>query len=103
MDEKIMPDIHNFHLDKTVNLSHILTTITILFAALLAFFSMSERLAILESQFEEMNGRVIQILEAQHKVDLTQDSSLIMFRTEMREDSREIQAKLDRLIETLIR
>jgi len=97
-----MPDYRNFHLDKTINLSHILTTATILFAALLAFTSMSERLGILEAQFKEINNRVIQILEAQHNVDMAQDASITVLRREMREDAAQIQAKLDRLIASLI-
>lgn len=93
---------NNMHVDKTINISHMLTTVAMVIGAFLAFFNMSERLAVLENHFEEINNRVVQLLQAQQRVDISQDSSLIQFRTEMREDSRQINAKLDRLIESLI-
>lgn len=92
----------DWHLSKTVSLSHILSTVALLLGAVAGYVSFSNRLAVLESQFLELNVRVVRVLESQARVDSSQDAALHQFRAEMREDVREIQSKLDRLIEAQI-
>lgn len=91
----------DWHLDKGISISHLLTTIGLVVGAVWAFADLSTRLAVLENQFTQINQRVIAILEGQRLTDSAQDIELQQFRVEMRQDVRDIQQKLDRLIETI--
>lgn len=84
-----------WHLEKTVSLSHIFTTIGLIAAAVSAYYGVTSRLSILED-------RLLNMVEHQHEVDQAQDDSVQRFREEMRADTAEIQNKLDIVLSHLI-
>lgn len=90
-----------WHLEKGVSLSHIIATGTLLIAGVAAFYGLQERISILEREFVNLSERVVRVLEAQQRVDDAQDRDLVSFRNEVRTDIRQINDKLDRLIEGL--
>lgn len=78
----------NWHLEKTVSISHIFTTI----AAISAIF-------ILGSKFDTRLALSEQAFVTQHSIDARQDSDALASREIVRQQLRDINAKLDRLIE----
>ena len=84
-----------WHVDKSVSVGHLLTTVLIIASAVAAFYSLSSRLDIVES-------RIILLLENQVNIDLRQDDTLEVFRDNMQETTSEINSKLDIVLETLL-
>lgn len=78
-----------WHLDKKVNVSHIIATL-MLAGAIFAWGSkMEQRVAIVEATAQR-----------QAQVDQSQDQEFRRYVVEMREDIRELSRKIDKLIET---
>lgn len=90
-------DRREWHLEKTVSIGHILTTLVIMVGAFGAWNSMSERLSVLETQYVNLSERVVNLLERQANTDARQDESIQQFRGEIRQDIRGINEKLDRI------
>lgn len=88
-----------WHLGRTVNIATILSASMLAVTVILSWGTQDARISSLEKQQVEINARIVEVLENQDKVDFAQDASLREFRGEMRSDVKEIQAKLDRLIE----
>jgi len=88
----------NWHLERTVSVSHILSTLFLFGALVSAYSTMSSRLAILESQQINFNERIVAILENQRTTDVRQDSEINETKRLIREDVREISTKIDQLI-----
>ena len=99
----VMVDRERWHLEKSVSVGHLLTTLSMVFVIIGIWYSLAERVTTLEVQFTDLSMRVVALLEGQAVTDLRQDTSLTAFRTEMREDAREIQTKLDRVLELSLR
>lgn len=78
----------NWHLEKTVSISHILTTIAALSTVL-----------VMGSKFDTRLSLVEQLVSSQRSVDSRQDSEASASREIVRQQLRDINAKLDRLIE----
>lgn len=78
--------------DGTINLGHILTFIGFLGSGAVAWNAMDKRVVVLEE------ARVVQAL-----TDRRQDEDRVEMRKQSKEDSKEINAKLDRLIERGLR
>jgi hypothetical protein len=74
--------------DKTINLGHLLTTISALAAAIVVGSTFHTRLAIVEQQ-----------LIVQKVIDDNLKEDALRFKQDMRSDLREILGKLDRLNE----
>lgn len=91
------------HLDRVISIGNIGTLITTLFLVAGSYYGVQSRMAILENQMTEVNRRIVDVLEAQTGRDALQDADLTRFRSEMREDSKNIEAKLDRLLEAVLR
>ncbi len=84
-------DYHQWHLDKTVSIGHIISTVAIALSVFSWALVMDKRI--------EKNAQSIEFLAQNHerleqRVDAT--------RNEIRQDLRAINAKLDRLIEQRI-
>jgi hypothetical protein len=92
----------DWHLDRGVSLSHISATVLLVMGGVSAYFGVTERLSVLENQFVDLSDRVIRLLESQRRIDDDQDQDLAEFRSEIRTEMREINAKLDRLIENVV-
>ena len=84
-----------WHLEKTISISHIITTIGLIAAALSAYYSLSGRVVIVEE-------RILSLLENQARIDQAQDESLENFRGQMRDSTMEINNKLDIVIQELL-
>jgi ABC-type transporter Mla maintaining outer membrane lipid asymmetry ATPase subunit MlaF len=84
-----------WHLDKSVSLGHILTTIVLVASAVTAFTSLSERMSIVED-------KIITILENQTKIDRSQDQNLAEFKVDMRNRQVDINNKLETILNHLL-
>lgn len=87
----------HWHLEKSVSLTHILSTAGLLMAMVGGYANMTSRMAVIESQQAQFNRQVVQILEAQSRIDARQDSDIAELKKIIREDYREILHKLDNL------
>ena len=88
----------HWHLEKSVSLSHIISTITLFLMLAGGYATMAERLAVLESQQQESTQRILNLMEYQRITDTRQDSQVSEVRRQTREDLQIINAKLDELI-----
>jgi ABC-type transporter Mla maintaining outer membrane lipid asymmetry ATPase subunit MlaF len=84
-----------WHLDKSLSVGHLLTTIMLVASALAAFYSLSERMAVVED-------KIITILENQTKIDINQDQNLAEFRVDMRNRQVAIDTKLENILNYLL-
>jgi len=85
----------DWHLDKSVSVGHILTTITLVAMAVGAFYSLSTRLAVVED-------KILIILDNQTRIDSAQDATLIQFRSDMRDMTIDLNSKLDTIMTHLL-
>lgn len=90
-----MSDRERWHLEKTISISHIITTIGLIAAALSAYYSLSGRVVIVEE-------RILSLLENQARIDQAQDENLQNFRGQMRDSTIEINNKLDLVLQELL-
>lgn len=79
----------SWHLDKKVNISHILATLTLAAAIFTWGSKIEQRVALVESSTAR-----------QAQVDQAQDREFRRYVVEMREDVREMSRKIDKLIES---
>ena len=93
-----MQEAKPWHLEKTVSLGHIVTTIALLMTLITGYVSISERIAVLENQQATFNERIIAILDGQRFTDTRQDGELLEIKRQTREDLRDISRKLDALM-----
>jgi hypothetical protein len=90
--------LHKLHINPTVGVGHILTTLALLATIIGGYQSFSERLAVLESSQQFSQERILTILETQKNTDIRQDAEILEIKRQMREDYRDINNKLDQLI-----
>lgn len=88
----------NWHLEKSVSLSHILSSLAMFFMLVGGYVSMSERLAVLENQQAGLNQRIVDLLGTQKATDIRQDAEMLELKRLTREDLKVISAKLDQLM-----
>ena len=81
--------------DKSISVSNLLTTMGMIAGAIAAYYSLSERVTLVERE-------ILSLVHYQLEIDEAQDESLQRFREAVREDTQQIQDKLDRLIERMI-
>lgn len=90
---------NGWHVSKTVNIGHLVTTGVAIIGGFAYLHTQVSRIDVLEIQQQQINDRIVRVLEQQERYDGIQDNSLLEFRGEMREAVRDITIKLDRLIE----
>lgn len=97
-----MPDDtrRHWHLEKSVSVGHILTTLVLLMTLAGGYTTISERIAVLESQQASFNERTISMLENQRHTDARQDADIVEIKRQIREDYREILQRLDSISRT---
>lgn len=78
----------NWHLEKSISVTHIFSTIAAIAVIVVLGSKFDTRLTVLEGSEQSIK-----------EVNLKQDVELSNFRKDVREDLREISIKLDRLIE----
>lgn len=97
-----MPEQHQppreWHLEKGVSLSHLISTVGIFLMLIGGWVSMSERLAVLESQQATFNTRIVEVMGDQRRTDVRQDAEMLEIKRLTREDLKIINAKLDQLV-----
>lgn len=86
------PDDSAWHLDKKVNVSHILATLTLASAIFMWGSKIEQRIALVEASAVR-----------QQAIDQAQDQEFRRYVVEMREDVREMSRKIDKLIEARAR
>lgn len=89
-----------WHLEKGVSLSHIISTVGIFLLLTGGWVTMSERLAVLESQQATFNTRLLEVLGDQRRTDVRQDVEMLEIKRLTREDLKAISSKLDQLMLT---
>lgn len=97
-----MPEQHQppreWHLEKGVSLSHLISTVGIFLMLIGGWVSMSERLAVLESQQATFNTRIVEVMGDQRRTDVRQDAEMLEIKRLTREDLKILNAKLDQLV-----
>lgn len=93
------PKDRSWHIDKTISLTNIFFIFTMTIAGFGAYDSLTDRMAVMETNMTNLNDRVVSLIERQINVDSQQDNTLLQFRQEMRGDVQSVQNKLDRLLE----
>ena len=81
-----------WHLDKKVNLSHIVATLMLAAAIFTWGSKIEQRIALVESAAVR-----------QQAIDQAQDQEFRRYVVEMRDDIRELSRKMDKLIESRVR
>ena len=89
----------SWHIDRTISLTNIFFIFTMTIAGFGAYDSLTDRMAVMETNMSNLNDKVVSLIERQINVDTQQDNTLLQFRQEMRADVRSVQDKLDRLLE----
>ena len=89
----------HWHLDKSVSISHILTTLVLLLGAIKFSFDMEKRIALLEANATTQTAALTQLLDNQRRTDARQDADIDSIKRQAREDYMEIGKKLERLID----
>lgn len=89
-----MADRREWHLDKSLSVGHILTTIMILGALAVQYAQFSARMAVLENNMQTQTAVVAQLLDNQRRVDMGQDN-------EIREIKREIRDQYSAILKAL--
>lgn len=87
-------DRREWHLDKSMSVGHILTTLMILGALAVQYAQFSSRLAVLESGMLAQGTVVNQLLDNQRRVDARQDAEMMDMRREIRDSYSQILALL---------
>lgn len=83
---------YKWKFDRTISLTHLLTTASAIAAALFFAANINTRVTVLEQA-------IAQTVIVQHATDARQDAVTQELRAQMREDYKSINGKLDRLIE----
>lgn len=79
-------DRREWHLDKSLSVGHILTTLMILGALAVQYANFSARLAVLEANVGTQGMAVSQILDNQRRVDAKQDQEIAEIKREIRDN-----------------
>ena len=83
------PEGSSWHLDKKVNVSHIIATLMLAAAIFTWGSKIEQRVALVEASAQR-----------QEQVDVAQNAESRRYAAEMRDDIRELSRKMDKLIET---
>lgn len=81
-----------WHLDKKVNISHIIATLMLAAAIFTWGSEIEQRIALVEASAAR-----------QEQVDVAQNAEARRYTAEMRDDIRELSRKIDKLIESRVR
>jgi len=87
-----------WHMEKSVSVSHILTTIGMVVVLAAGWNSLTARLAVVESQQTAFNERVLSMLQEKRRIDDRQDREIATIYSHARDDYRTINEKLDQLV-----
>jgi hypothetical protein len=90
--------ISRIHIDPTISMTHILTTISLTAGLILWGMGITQRLAVMESRQQDTTTRIVTILENQRLIDARQDAEMTEMRRMIRDDIRDINVKLDNLL-----
>lgn len=94
-----LSDRRHWHLDKSVSISHILTTAVLILSALKFSFDMEKRIALLEANTNVQTSALTQLLDNQRRTDARQDAELNQIKAQAREDYMDLGKKMERLID----
>lgn len=98
MPEDKQSFLSKLHVDPTIHVGHLLTTLSMVACIVVWGMNVNQRVALLEARQEDTVSRIVVILEHQRDIDARQDAVLGETRQIIREDMRDINVKLDNLI-----
>lgn len=90
-----------WHLEKTVSISHLLSTVFLFVALAGSWATVTGRVSVVETKQAEVNSRIVDILANQNRTDHRQDDAINSLGTEINENYRAIDGKLDSLNEAM--
>jgi len=88
--------------DKHLSVGNIIASILLMLTFTGFYMTQDRRITRLEEQTHAVTSDIVRMLEDQMERDTQQDLIIQQFRSEMRTDARDIQNKLDRLVESFI-
>lgn len=92
-----MSDRREWHLDKSLSVGHILTTIMILGALSIQYAQFTARLAVLESNYQLIGQQIGQVLDNQRRVDIRQDQEIKAVKEEISRNLERLANRMDEL------
>lgn len=87
-------DRREWHLDKSLSVGHILTTLMILGALAVQYAQFTSRLAVLESGYATLGTQIGQVLDNQRRTDARQDVEITEIKREIREQYNAVSRQL---------
>mgnify|MGYP003636537421 FL=1 len=90
-----------WHLDKKVGIGQIISIVSMCIIVTAGWMSFDKRITVVETNQANINSRIITLFENQTKTDQAQNEQIERSRAETQRSLRDIDAKLDRLIERL--
>lgn len=90
-----------WHMKKEISYAHLVSTAMLVLSLLGGGATVLNRISTLEVQQNNINSKLTSLLEAQARRDASQDAEIRRISEETREDLKDINKKLDRLIERL--
>lgn len=91
-------DRRRWHLDKSVSVSHIIATLSLLGAVAYQYSTFNSHLAVLENQQQNVTAQLTTLRTQQQQVDSRQNSEIVELRRDIRDSYDTIQTKIDTLI-----
>lgn len=82
---KNMADRREWHLDKSLSVGHILTTVMILGALSIQYAQFTARLAVLEAGYSQLGNQLGELLDNQRRVDARQDLEIAETKKDIRD------------------
>jgi hypothetical protein len=92
-----MTDRREWHLDKSLSVGHILTTLLILGALSVQYAQFTARLAVLETNYQVVGQQIGQVLDNQRRVDIRQDQEIRVVKEEINKNLERLADRLDEL------
>lgn len=92
-----MTDRREWHLDKSLSVGHILTTLMILGALSVQYAQFTARLAVLESNYDVIGAQIAQVLDNQRRVDIRQDQEIKNVKEEINKNLERLADRMDDL------
>ena len=91
----------DWHLEKSVSAGNIISTIVLIITVAAGLSSMASRIAVIETNQAQVNSQILSIMATQGRIDTRQDSSIIALSTEVKDNYKTIDRKLDSLNATI--
>jgi len=92
----------DWKVDRTVSMGNIIAAVLLLATFAGFYMNQDRRITVVEQQTHSLTADIVRMLEDQMERDASQDIGVQQFRSEMRVDVRDMNGKLDRLVERML-